>query len=119
MTRSTVRLIPKEASGMIDQEHSEILRRYIELDDAILHAHGSPQIIDAARRLVKMLLLHLSAQERSLEQSSKKNLIPELQTLEAGLMHEEVYAALRVRGLCRRWMSSQTDREERGVSLIQ
>jgi hemerythrin len=95
-------------------EHSQIHRRYADLDDAILQGLGSKQIIESARELVRAMLLHFIHEEQFLEKitlsppeeqrNAGKKVMAELLKIETGLMQEEVYAALRLRGLCRRWM---------------
>jgi hemerythrin len=95
-------------------EHSRIHRRYADLDDAILQGLGSKQIIETARELVREMLLHFIHEKQFLEKitlsspeeqhNARKKVLAELLKIEAGLMKEEIYAALRLRGLCRRWM---------------
>jgi hemerythrin len=99
---------------ILDREHADIRRQYIELDDAILHGQGSTRILEAARTLVQYMLLYFSHEERfrkkfSLpapeeERQAWKNSVAELLKIESGLRQLEVYAALRMRGFCRGWM---------------
>jgi len=95
-------------------EHSQIHRRYADLDDAILQGLGSKQIIETARELVRTMLLHFIHEEQFLQKitlsppeeqrNARNRIMAELLKIETGLMKEQVYAALRLRGLCRRWM---------------
>jgi hemerythrin len=98
---------------LLDREHSTIHRQYIELDDAILHGHGSPRIVEAARTLAQYMLLHFVHEDRFQKKISlpvredqrnawKKNMT-ELLQIEAGLEQREVYAALRLRAFCKGW----------------
>jgi hemerythrin len=107
---------------ILDEEHSNIQRQYIELDDAILHGQGSPRILEAARTLVQSMLLHLTHEEQFQKNIAfpvredrrntwgKENMAALLQ-IEAGLKQEEVYAALRLRGFCKGWMRQHRDVE--------
>lgn len=98
----------------LDQEHAEIRRQYLELDDAILQGHGSPRILEAAGNLMELMRLHLAHEERfqeeiafplNAEQHRKaKRTATELLHIEQGLQGSEVYAALRLRSLCKGWM---------------
>ncbi len=107
---------------MLDQEHSNIQRQYIELDDAILHGQGSPRILEAARMLVQFMLSHLTHEEqfqkkvaypvREDQRNAWKNNLAELLQIDAGLKQEEVYAALRLRGFCKVWMQEHMHVEQ-------
>lgn len=98
----------------LDQEHSNIHRQYIELDDAILYGHGSPRILEAARMLVQFMLSHFTHEElfqkkiafpvRDDQRNAWKKNIADLLQIDAGLKQQEVYAALRLRGFCKMWM---------------
>jgi hemerythrin len=100
--------------NILKEEHSRIHCRYAELDDVILQAQGSPRIIEAARELVGMLLLHFSHEEEFLEKipvsgleeqrRAGKKMTDEILRIEAGLRMQEADAALRLRGLCKGWM---------------
>jgi hemerythrin-like metal-binding protein len=98
----------------LDREHSTIHRQYIELDDAILHGHGSPRIVEAARTLAQYMLLHFVHEDQFQKKISfpvledqrnawKKNLT-ELLQIDAGLKRDEVYSALRLRAFCKNWI---------------
>jgi hemerythrin len=99
---------------MLDKEHSNIHRQYIELDNAILHGEGSPRILEAARMLVQFMLSHFTHEEqfqkkiacpvRPDQLSAWKKNMAELLQIDAGLKQAEVYAALRLRGFCKMWM---------------
>jgi hemerythrin len=98
----------------LDQEHSEIHRQYIRLDDAILLGFGSVQILEAARDLVHTMGLQFTQEQQFQEANSVpvletqrtagNRLMAEIITIAEGLKQGEVYAALRLRGLCRGWM---------------
>ena len=107
---------------ILDEEHSNIQRQYIELDDAILHGQGSPRILEAARTLVQSMLLHLTHEEQFQKNIAfpvredrrnawEKENMAELLQIEAALKQEEVYAALRLRGFCKGWMRQHRDVE--------
>jgi hemerythrin len=95
---------------LLDQEHSNIHRQYVELDDAILHGQGSPRILQAARTLVEYMLMHFTHEERlqdnvrEAQRNAWKENLAELLQIEARLKLEEVDAALRLRGFCKRWV---------------
>ena len=99
---------------MLERERFQIDRKYIELDDAILHGQGSVRILHAAQGLVQLLMLHLAHEEQFRRQISfpvvddpwKKHMA-ELLQIEAGLAQEEVYAALRLRSFCKGWIHMQ------------
>ena len=105
---------PAVELDLLASEHLQIHRRYADLDDAILQGLGSKQIIETASELVRAMLLHLIHEERFVEKitfsspqeqrNAGKKVMAELLRIEAGLMKEEVYAALRLRGLCKRWI---------------
>ncbi len=100
---------------MLEKERSGIEHQYIELDDAILHGHGTARILEAAQTLLQFLLSHLTHEEQLRKQISfpddphatwKKHMA-ELLQIEAGLGQREVYAALRLRSFCRGWIHRQ------------
>jgi hypothetical protein len=108
---------PGDEVEMLNQERLSIDRRYIELDDAILHGQGSPRILEAGRNLAQLLLLHLTHEEQFCMQISlpaaedphaawRKNMA-ELLQIEVGLRRGESYAALRLRSFCKGWMHMQ------------
>lgn len=102
---------------MLERERFAIEREYIELDDTILHGQGSARIVNAARRLVESLLVHITHEEQLRRQISFpvlddphavwKHNMAELMQIEAGLRQEEVYAALRLRSFCKGWIHMQ------------
>jgi len=106
----------------LDQEHSNIHRQYIELDDAILHGQGSPRILEAARMLVQFMLSHFTHEEqfqkkiafpvRDDQRNAWKKNIADLLQIDAGLKQQEVYAALRLRGFCKMWMQEHMHVEQ-------
>ncbi len=116
----TNRALGKQAVELdsLAAEHSQIQCRYAELDDAILQALGSRRIIEAARELVRAMLLHFIHEEQFREKIARSSLheprnserkimaavIKDVMKLEAGLIREDVHAALRLRGLCKGWM---------------
>jgi hemerythrin len=99
---------------ILDREHANIHRQYIELDDAILQGQGSPRILEAARILVQFMLSHFAHEEqfhkkiaflvREDQLNAWTKNMAELLQIDAGLKQEEVYAALRMRGFCKVWM---------------
>ena len=102
---------------MLESERFGIERHYLELDDSILHGEGSARILDAAQKLVKLLLVHLTHEEQLRSQIAfpvlddpraewKKNM-SELLQIEAGLTQSEIYAALRLRSFCKGWIHLQ------------
>ena len=106
----------KEAE-MLEKERFAIERRFIELDDAILHGQGSLRILEAAKTLVHFLQVHFTHEEQFRKQISfpvaedpravwQKNMA-ELLQIEAGLRQGEVYSALRLRSFCRGWIHMQ------------
>jgi hemerythrin len=107
---------------ILDNEHSNIHRQYIELDDAILHGQGSPRILEAARTLVQFMLSHFTHEEqfqkkiafpvREDQRNAWKKNIADLLRIDAGLKQEEVYAALRLRGFCKMWMQEHMHVEQ-------
>ena len=112
---------------LLDTERTSIERRYIEMDDAILHGQGSPRILEAARTLVPCLLLHFTHEEQFRKQIAfpfvddqgavwRKN-IAELLQIEAGLKQGEVYAALRLRGFCKGWIHEHIYAKGRKLEL--
>ena len=107
---------------ILDKEHSNIHRQYIELDDAILHGQGSPRILEAARTLVQFMLSHFTHEEqfqkkiafpvREDQRNAWKKSMADLLQIDAGLKQEEVYAALRLRGFCKIWMHEHMHMEQ-------
>jgi len=118
---------PENELDSLSEEHVEIRRRHHELDEAILHGHGSPRIVDAAGSLVKAMLQHFTHEEQfqknfplrlgEAQRHAGINLMAELLRIEAGLKQAEVYAALRLRGICSRWMRGHLDMEGREFEL--
>jgi len=45
---------------ILDKEHAEIHRQYIELDDAILQGEGSARILEAAKELAQAMGMHFT-----------------------------------------------------------
>jgi hemerythrin len=107
---------------ILDKEHANIHRQYIELDDAILHGQGSPRILEAARTLVQFMLAHFAHEEqfqkmialpvREDQLNAWKKNMAELLQIEAGLKQREVYAALRLRSFCKVWMHDHMQVEQ-------
>lgn len=112
--RNTKFPTPVAEREILEREHADIHRQYIELDDAILHGQGSDRILEAARTLVQYMLLYFAHEERFRKRFSLfdhadqrqawKGDVAELLRIEAGLRQQEVYSALRMRGFCRGWM---------------
>lgn len=98
----------------LEQEHTAIRRLYLVLDDAILHGDGSPKILEAAGSLMESMRQHLEHEELfqrevsfPMHDDQRRNATrtaTELLYIEQGLRDSEVYAALRLRGLCKGWM---------------
>jgi hemerythrin len=113
---------PVSELEILDKEHSNIHRQYIELDDAILHGQGSPRILEAARALVQFMLSHFTHEEqfhkkiafpvREDQRNAWKKNMADLLQIDAGLKQEEVYAALRLRGFCKVWMHEHMQMEQ-------
>ena len=107
---------------ILEKDHANIHRQYIELDDAILHGQGSPRILEAASTLVQFMLSHFTHEEqfqkkiafpvREDQLNAWKRNMAELLQIDAGLKHEEVYAALRLRGFCKVWMHEHMHMEQ-------
>jgi len=99
---------------ILDKEHSEIHRRYFELDNVILHGQGSARILEAARELVQSMGQHFTHEEQfqevnsipilEMQHNAEKKIMAEIMTIAAGLRQKEVYAALRLRALCKGWL---------------
>ena len=111
----------------LEQEHASIHRRFLELDNAILHGHGSPRILETARELAIAMKLHMQHEdlfqqtlsyvrrdEQKLREFEVRN---ELSRLEEGLKLDEVYSALRLRALCKSWMQEHMYLEKLDIDL--
>jgi hemerythrin len=106
---------------ILAEEHSHIRCRLAELDEVILQAQGSPRILEAARELVWLLLLHFTHEAELLEKISLpalaeqpravKKMMDEVVRIEAGLRVGEAHAALRLRGLCKGWIQEHMHME--------
>ncbi len=99
---------------ILDKEHAAIHRQYIELDDAILQGEGSARILEAAKGLAQAMGMHFTHEAQFQEansipvfekqNSARKAAMAEIMMIAQGLRQGEVYAALRLRGLCKGWM---------------
>ncbi len=106
---------------ILAEEHSHIHCRLAELDEVILQAQGSPRILEAARELVWLLLLHFTHEAELLEKISLpalaeqrravKKMMDEVVRIEAGLRMDEAHAALQLRGLCKGWIEEHMHME--------
>ena len=113
---------PRLELEILANEHSEIRCRHFELDEAILRGEGSPRILEAAGVLVRSMLQHFTHEEElrkkipfpigAAQNRAGIDLMAELLRIEVGLQQGEVYAALRLRGLCKRWMRGHIDLEK-------
>ena len=118
-----LRLFEKPAVKLdsLASEHTQIHRRYLELDDAILQGFGSPRIIESARELIRAMLLHFIHEEQFLgtitfssldaQRDTGKKMMAEVLKIEAALVRDDVHAALRMRVLCKRWMREHMNGE--------
>jgi hemerythrin-like metal-binding protein len=99
---------------ILDKEHTEIHRQYIELDDAILQGEGSARILEAAAELAQTMGTHFTHEGQFQEtnsipvfeeqSSAGKTTMAEIMMIAQRLKQGEIYAALRLRGLCKGWM---------------
>jgi len=115
--KTSTRVLEKNAFdlGLLDREHAEIRRRYVELENAILRGLGLPRILEAANSLVQMILLHFTHEERFLAALSLSNLqkrhrdanievTAQLFGIEAGLEQAKTAAVFQLLLLGRVWM---------------
>jgi hypothetical protein len=112
---------PRLELEILADEHTAIRNHHQELDETILHAEGSPRILKAAGVLVQSMLQHFTHEEEfhkkialradTVQRTAGIDLTAELLRIEAGLQEGEVYAALRLRGLCKRWMRGHLEME--------
>jgi hemerythrin-like metal-binding protein len=121
-------LTPGIDIDILDHEHSNIHRQYLELDDAILYGQGSPRILEAALALAQYMGMHFTHEEqfrkniafpaRQNQRSAWKKNMAELLQIESGLKQQEVYAALRLRGFCKGWMQEHMDMEGAEFEIV-
>jgi hemerythrin len=100
--------------GFLNEEHSEIYRSFLALDEAIAHGHGLPQILTAAEDLSQLMLRHFIHEVQFLEKVSYSTLrshraaematMVGIQKADSGLRQRELSAALLLRNLCRQWL---------------
>ena len=100
--------------GHLNEEHSEIYRSLLALDEAITRGHGLPQILMAAEDLSQLMLLHFIHEVQFLEKVSYATLrshraaematMVGIQRADSGLRRRELSAALLLRNLCRQWL---------------
>lgn len=117
-------LAPKAANA---RKYVAIQYRFLDLDNAILHADGSPRILEAARLLSEALRLQLQ-NEQPEEPAAPEAISPrqmgnrwvwrELNWLDESLRYEEVDAALRLRALCKKWMREHHVAPEENTIMI-
>ena len=100
----------------LDEEHTEIRRRYTGLEKAILRGREMPGILKAANSLVQMMLLHFTHEEQLLLKLSfsshlrKKlsdanmEITDQLIGIEEGLEQENTAAVFHLLRLGRFWM---------------
>jgi hemerythrin len=100
----------------LDEEHTEIRRRYTGLEKAILRGREMPRILKAANGLVQMMLLHFTHEEQLLLNLSfsshlrKKlndanmDVTDQLMGIEEGLEQGKTAAVFHLLRLGRFWM---------------
>jgi hemerythrin len=99
--------------GVLDEEHSEIQRKYLRLDRAILET-SSLQSRIAAELLAEAILQDLVHEEEFLRKTSfpflqehcdsQMKMMSEIFKIELDLSRNDISASLRLRDLCREWM---------------
>jgi hemerythrin-like metal-binding protein len=119
---------PAVELNMLDEEHEEIHRRYSALEDAIFLAQGSPRILSLARNLAQAMHLHFLHEAQFMERiampisdgqrSEDARLRADLLKIEEDLHLEGVYAALRLRSLCREWINQHFNVEHMDFEIL-
>jgi hemerythrin len=106
--------------GNLDQEHLEIRRRYLGLEETILRGLGLPRILEAAGSLVQMMLLHFTHEEQFLvkfstlqnrQRDANIEITAQLFKIEIGLEQEKTSTVFQLLLLSRLWMKEHMDLE--------
>lgn len=105
----------------LDQEHAEIQLSYESLEEAILLGQGVPGILEAADRLVQMILLHFTHEERFLgklsllilqkQRDANVEVTAQLFEIEDGLRQEKLAAVFQLLLLAKVWIKEHMQRE--------
>jgi hemerythrin len=105
----------------LDQQHCEIRRTYQELEEAILLGQKMPGIVEAADRLVQMILQHFGHEEKflgklslaMLERQRSANIEVTLQLfeIEDGLREQKPAAVFQLLLLGNDWIKEHMQRE--------
>ena len=100
----------------LDQEHADIQLNYQSLEEAILLGQGVPGILEAANRLVQMILLHFTHEERFLgklslpilqkQRNANGEVTAQLFEIEDGLRQEKLAAVFQLLLLARPGLKS-------------
>jgi len=99
---------------VLDEEHYEIERRYVALEEEILAWRGISAMLAAAENLVEAILLHFAHEEEFLEGVSRPILLRQLQAntkiadqlldVEDGLKQKKPAAVLQLLLLVKVWL---------------
>ncbi len=113
--------------GVLDEEHSEIQRRHLWLDRAILETGSLIRTRVAAEHLAEVILLHLLHEEEFLEKMSfpflqehrdtQLEMMAEIFKIELDLSRDDISAAIRLRDLCLGWMHAHIHVESRELEV--
>jgi hypothetical protein len=113
MNKSEMRGEIADRLSRLIEEHSEIYRSFLALDEATVWGLGR-QVLAAAEKLTQLMLQHLVHEAQLLEKISPAvlkdqrttmvALMADLNEVASGLGRKELPAALRLRGLCRKWL---------------
>jgi hemerythrin len=105
----------------LDQEHAEIRRNYQSLEETILLGQGTPGILEAADRLVQLILLHFTHEERFLgklsllilqkQRDANAEVIARLFEIEDGLRQEKLAAVFQLLLLVNAWIKGHMQQE--------
>jgi hemerythrin-like metal-binding protein len=106
----------------LDQQHAEICLAYQELEEAILLGQKMPGIVEAADRLVEMILQHFGREEKflgrfslaMLERQRAANIEVTLQLfeIEDGLREQKAAAVFQLLLLGHDWLKEHMQREQ-------
>ncbi|SRR6266567_1286837 len=121
---------PVAGLGVLDEEHSEINRKYLELDRMIVEANSLTRIRATSEILAELILLHLVHEEEFLRKMSfpfidehraaEMEMMAEIFKIELDLSRDDVSAPLRLRGLCREWLHEHIhiERQELQIAVM-
>jgi len=100
--------------GVLDEEHSEIHRKYLELSRTILEGSSLQRMRAVSEILTELILLHLVHEEEFLRKmlfpllaehrDAQMGMMAEIFKIELDLSRNDVSAPLRLRDLCGDWM---------------